>query len=648
MSDSIQHECGIAAIRLKKPLSWYHQRHGSWWYGLQKLFLVMEKQHNRGQDGTGIGCCKLSPEAGQPYLFRERSTKRNAMSKVFGSQMKAYSRWAERSRKEAKKAGAEFQVTEAALKRECDFAAEILIGHLRYGTSGLFQKQACHPYLRQSNWPTRSLMVAGNFTMANAAELNQLLIQRGQHPVFDSDTQTVLEDLGFHLDQNHAECYRRLRDEGIEPEEIPGRIADELDIAQILRETCPGWDGGYAIAGVVGSGDFFMVRDPHGIRPCHYFENDELVAFASERAPLLTAFACEVDEVQELPPAHAFVIKADGSQSLEAVTEVQRPAQCTFERIYFSRGNDPAIYQERKALGAALVPPILQAVDQDLEKTVISFIPNTAETAYFGLMEGLRMQRRREVRDSLLEAARRGEVTSDLIDELIMRNWPRGEKVAHKDAKLRTFITQEGDRNQLVSHVYDITYGVVQSDDALVVLDDSIVRGTTLRTSILKILARTNPRKIVIASTAPQIRYPDCYGIDMAEVGKFIAFQAAVNLLDRRGLGRLKTEVFDQARAELEKPAAEQINAVKRIYEPFAAEEISAEISRMVYPEDSDWRGEVEVIFQSIESLHRCLPQHTGVWYFTGDYPTPAGTQVANTAYCRWFRGLSGRGYELL
>jgi amidophosphoribosyltransferase len=533
------------------------------------------------------------------------------------------------------------------LKRKFDYAGEILLGHLRYGTSGQFDSGSCHPYLRRSNWPTRTLMVIGNFNMTNARFLNQQLIERGQHPVFGTDTQTVQEEIGFHLDEAHTDIYRRLRDEGVPGQEIPGRISKELDIVKIVGESAKAWDGGYTICGVVGNGDVFVLRDPHGIRPCHRLVTDEVVAFASERVPLMTVFEASQDQVEELEPGVVATIKSDGTMNEGRFAPKVEPQNCSFERIYFSRGNDPGIYQERKAMGSVLTEQVVKSIGGNFDKSVFAFIPNTAETAYYGLMEGLRQHRREEVRNSILEASQKGELNEALLDKLIMRNWPRGEKIAHKDIKMRTFISQEKGRAQLISHVYDITYGIVKKDDVLVALDDSIVRGTTLRTSILKILARTNPRKIVICSTAPQIRYPDCYGIDMSELGKFIAFQAAVKLLERSGQKSLIQKIHDECAEELRKPWGEMRNCVKRIYDQFTAEEISAEISQMVYPEVGEWSGEVEIIFQTIENLRESIKGPCGDWYFTGDYPTPGGYATVNTAFVNWHNGVTGRSYDL-
>lgn len=639
MSDSLKHECGIAVVRLRKPLSYYKDKYGTPLWGLNKLFLLMEKQHNRGQDGIGIGCCKLDMSLGQPYIFRKRDATRDSMGSVFRGELKKYNKMVRKGILDPEQP--------TTVKDKFDFGGEILMGHLRYGTSGQFDSGSCHPYLRRSNWPTRTLMVMGNFNMTNAGDLNRKLINRGQHPVFGTDTQTVLEEMGFHLDEHHTNLYHEMRDQGIDGREIPKLISDRIDLQSIIRESAEPWDGGYAISGVVGNGDMFVMRDPRGIRPCHVYQDDDVIAFASERVPLMTVFEVEKEKVQELSPGEVTIVRRDGSQTTERFHEERPHSPCSFERIYFSRGNDPSIYRERKAMGASLADQVYKSIGEDFGKTVFTFIPNTAETAYYGLMDGLRLLRRQQVRSSIMDACAEGVLTENVLDDLIMRNWPRGEKAVHKDVKMRTFIAQEKGRAQLISHVYDITYDLVKEGDALVALDDSIVRGTTLKESILKILARTNPRKIVVCSTAPQIRYPDCYGIDMSELGKFIAFQAAVILLRRDGKQGLLEEVYEACKMELKKPDEERVNQVKRIYENYTDDEISAEISQMVYPEDLEWSGEVDVIFQTIENLHACIKGPCGDWYFTGDYPTPGGYATVNLAYVRWFEGAAGRSYDL-
>ncbi|MDB9741255.1 amidophosphoribosyltransferase [Akkermansiaceae bacterium] len=639
MSDPLKHECGIAVVRLRKPLQYYIDKYGTPLWAVNKLFLLMEKQHNRGQDGIGIGCIKLEMPLGQSYIFRRRDSEKNALVNIFNKEISDFDQLISNG-KVNPDSGAE-------VKSQFDFGGEVLMGHLRYGTSGNFDSGACHPYLRRSNWSTRTLLVQGNFNMTNAGELNQKLIERGQHPVFGTDTQTVLEEIGFHLDEAHTSIYRDLRDQEIDGQEIPKIISDKLDLHEIVKEAAKSWDGGYTICGAVGNGDMFVIRDPRGIRPCHSYIDDEVIAFASERVPLMTVFEVEKEEVEEVPPGQMILVSHTGEITRSEFHKKEAFLPCSFERIYFSRGNDPSIYKERKAMGSALVGQVVKSMHDDFGNAVFSFIPNTAETAYYGLLDGLRLYRRQQVHKQILEAFHAGTIDEDLIDNVILKNWPRGEKIAHKDIKLRTFISQEDGRAQLVSHVYDITYGIVGPEDTLVVLDDSIVRGTTLKESVLKILTRTNPKKIVVCSTAPQIRYPDCYGIDMSEIGKFCAFKAVVELVKRAGKHAILKEINDACVAELKKPEGERTNQVKRLYKEFSVEEISAEIAKQVYPEVDHWSGEIEIIFQTIENLHASIKGPCGDWYFSGDYPTPGGMSAVNTAYVNWFNGVSGRSYDL-
>jgi amidophosphoribosyltransferase len=640
MSDSIHHECGVALVRLLQPLSYYQEKYGTPLWGFFKLFLLMEKQHNRGQDGAGVACVKLDVPAGEPFMFRERNIKSNPLDRIFTALLQQY---------EAQVAAGtihpEFTDT---VKRHFDFGGELLLGHLRYGTSGGYSLSACHPYFRRSAWPTRNLMLAGNFNMTNTLELNASLIAMGQHPIFATDTQAVLEKIGFYLDEEHEDLYRLLRTRGLPGAEISRRISDDLDIARVITRAAQHLDGGYALAGLIGNGDAFVVRDPAGIRPCFFFQNDEVFAVASERAPLMTVFDLEAAAVREVQPGHVVVVKKRGTLASSAFTVTLPRAACSFERIYFSRGNDLDIYRERKALGAGLADQVLAAIDRDLQNTVFSFIPNTAEVAYFGLMEALRLRRRDEVKAAILDAARRGPLDAALLDGLILRNWPRAEKVISKDVKMRTFIGQEKWRNELASHVYDVFYGSVKPTDNLVVIDDSIVRGTTLRRSIIRILSRLNPKKIVIVSTAPQIRYPDCYGIDMSELAKFVAFEAAIALLKERGQGELLAEVYRSCLDELRQtrpPFTAGVNHVRRIYEPFPPAEISAKVAELVYPRGLAWSGPLQIIYQTIENLHAAVPHHTGDWYFTGKYPTPGGYRVVNQAYLNYFEKHEGRSY---
>lgn len=636
MSDQIKHECGIALIRLLKPLKYYQEKYGNPLYGFNKLFLLMEKQHNRGQDGAGIGAVKIGVPAGKPYMFRERNPKQSGLTTIFRDQLEDYN---EKVRK-----GIIHPEFIDSVKDNFDYAAELLIGHLRYGTGGDYGKNSCHPFARKSTWPARNVMLMGNFNITNASELTNKLIEKGIHPVFSTDTQAILEAICFQLDIEHAEIYRQLRDEGFKGEDILRMMNERLSPLRIVTNAAKDWDGGYTIAGTIGNGDAFVLRDAHGIRPCYYIKNDEIVAFASERVALMTIFEAKEEDVKEVRPGHVFVVKSDGTCSESPYREEGEKAACTFERLYFSRGNDPQIYAERKALGENLCPQIFESINHDFKHSVFSFIPNTAEIAYYGMMHGLRVIRRNEVKRELSKLSAEGKVlTPEQIESLVMENWPREEKIAHKDIKMRTFISKEKDRMQLASHVYDISYGVVKQGDTLVCLDDSIVRGTTLKQQILRILSRTNPKKIVIVSTAPQVRYPDCYGIDMSEIGKFIAFQAAIKLLRERGNAELLRDVYQLCCAQKDKPDAELKNYVQKIYEPFTTEEITAKIGEMVYPQNVDWSGEVQIVYQTIEDLHKAIPTCSGDWYFTGNYPTAGGYKMLNNAYINFYENREGR-----
>ena len=637
MSDSLRHECGIALVRLTKDLKWYQEKYGTPLHGFNQLFLLMEKQHNRGQDGAGIGCVKIGSENGEAFLFRDREIGAQGLTQIFTRQIKAYS---DKMREAV--IVPEFPET---VKRHFDFGGELLLGHLRYGTSGNFDSVSCHPYARKSIWPTRNLLVAGNFNLTNTAELNASLTQRGAHVIYSTDTQSILEEIGFWLDEEHDRLFKAFKDQGLEGAAVQAEISKHMDIGNVLRRAAKNWDGGYAIAGLVGNGDSFVIRDPNGIRPCWYARTEDLIAVASERVALMTIVGVSQEDVHELPAGHALIMKADGRHSIESFHAPGEIRHCSFERIYFSRGNDPEIYAERKALGAALADDVLAQIRDDHDNAVFSYIPNTAEIAWYGLMEELRKRRRSQVRDKLVDAQRAGKLDEALIDKLVLGGWPRGEKVAHKDVKLRTFISQEKNRMQMASHVYDISYGTVRDGDTLVCVDDSIVRGTTLRQSILRILARPNPKRIVIASTAPQIRYPDCYGIDMSEMGKFLAFQATVALCKERGKTDLLREVYEDCVAQSKKPTKEMQNHVKRIYAAFTEIEIAAKAAELVYPSKSTWKGELILVFQKIESLHKACPKSRGDWYFTGDYPTPGGLGVLNQAYINYWEKREGRSY---
>ena len=639
MSEEIGHFCGIALIRLKKPLAYFAEKYGTPLWGFNQLFLLMEKQHNRGQDGAGIGSMKLDVEAGEAFMFRERSTSSKALAKIFDQQNKTLSKLI--------KKGEAFPEFPETIKKHFEYGGELLLGHLRYGTSGAYGSTTCHPYFRKSNWPGKNLMVAGNFNLTNVEELNSKLVDRGQHPVFDTDTQAILEETGYHLDAMNDFLAKEAEIENVSGKEHARWIGERIDLPQVFRKASIHWDGGYALAGIVGNGDAFAMRDPLGIRPGFYFEDDEVVAVASERAPLMTVFEKKMEEVSEIDPGSILVIRANGEVIKERFADdPARRTACSFERIYFSRGNDPDIYAERKTLGALLVPQVLEVVGKDFSKSVFSYVPNTAESAYYGFMEQLRLVRRAEVKQKLLDAHKSGELTDDLIDDLVMDNWPKGEKIANKDIKLRTFISQESGRAQLVSHVYDITYGVIRAgEDALVCIDDSIVRGTTLKKSILQILGRSKPTKLLIASTAPQIRYPDCYGIDMSELGKFIAFQAAVALIEERGYDGLLADVAVKCREALRDSNPKLENHVKRVYENFTASEISAKVAQLVKPECLNGTTEVQIVYQSIENLHEALPDHSGDWYFTGNYPTPGGYRVVHKAFLNFYENKDGRSY---
>ena len=637
MSDSLRHECGIALVRLTKDLKWYQEKYGTPLHGFNQLFLLMEKQHNRGQDGAGIGCVKIGSENGEAFLFRDREIGAQGLTQIFTRQIKAYS---DKMREAV--IVPEFPET---VKRHFDFGGELLLGHLRYGTSGNFDSVSCHPYARKSIWPTRNLLVAGNFNLTNTAELNASLTQRGAHVIYSTDTQSILEEIGFWLDEEHDRLFKAFKDQGLEGAAVQAEISKHMDIGNVLRRAAKNWDGGYAIAGLVGNGDSFVIRDPNGIRPCWYARTEDLIAVASERVALMTIVGVSQEDVHELPAGHALIMKADGRHSIESFHAPGEIRHCSFERIYFSRGNDPEIYAERKALGAALADDVLAQIRDDHDNAVFSYIPNTAEIAWYGLMEELRKRRRAQVSEKLIAAQRAGKLDEAMIEKLVLGGWPRGEKVAHKDVKLRTFISQEKNRMQMASHVYDISYGTVREGDTLVCVDDSIVRGTTLRQSILRILARPNPKRIVIASTAPQIRYPDCYGIDMSEMGKFLAFQATVALCKERGKTDLLREVYEDCVAQSKKPTKEMQNHVKRIYAAFTEIEIAAKAAELVYPSKSTWKGELILVFQKIESLHKACPKSRGDWYFTGDYPTPGGLGVLNQAYINYWEKREGRSY---
>ncbi|MBR2126076.1 MAG: amidophosphoribosyltransferase [Akkermansia sp.] len=627
-----------AAIRLLKPLSYFAEKYGTPEWAFNKLFLLMEKQHNRGQDGAGIGCIKLNMPLGEPYIFRSRDASPSAVTNIFSTQQRNL----RRMKDEGLIRGADAE----SYKRHFNFGGEVLMGHLLYGTGGVVAEEGiCHPYTRRTNWPTRTLMMQGNMGITNISELHEKLISRGQHPVFGTDIQTLLEEVGYYLDEAHTDLYRQLRDKNVDGKEIPNIISAQLDLYDIIGKASKDWDGGYTIMGGVGNGDFFCLRDPHGIRYCYYVLTDEYLAVASERVPLMSVMEVEEHEVKELDPANMIVVKSDGSVTIKEYTEPKEKTPCCFEDVYTSRGNDPVIYRERKALGANLTEQVVASLDGNFSKAAITFIPNTAEVSYYGLLEGLRAYRRNKVTEAMIQAFRDGTMSEELINELILRRWPRAEKIAHKDIKLRTFISEESSRKQLAAMVYDLTYGAVNSDEVLVAIDDSIVRGTTLKMSLLRLLARTCARKIVVVSSAPQVRYPDCYGIDMSEMGKFIAFQAAITLLKKRGMYTHIIDVYEECKRQLTLPPAERTNPVKKIYEPFTDDEITDEVSRMVTPDNCPCA--IQIIYQSLDGLHEAIEGPCGDWYFSGDYPTPGGFTVVNKAFINWFESRDKRDYQL-
>lgn len=633
MSEQIKHECGIAFIRLLKPLEYYQEKYGTSLYGLNKLYLLMEKQHNRGQDGAGIATIKLDIKPGNRYISRYRSMERNAVQDIFTYVMKKFAA--------VEKQDPELLKDAQWLKENISFTGEVLLGHLRYGTHGKNSVEACHPFLRQNNWKSRNLVIAGNFNMTNVDELLQQLYDLGQHPKERADTVTVLEKIGHFLDDENQFLFDKFKREGYDNNEISQLIANHMDVNHILKKSAKTWDGGYTIAGIFGHGDAFVMRDPAGIRPAYYYQDEEVFVAASERPAIQTAFNVKIGQIKEIQPGHAMIIKKDGTVKSEIFREPVEKKACSFERIYFSRGSDADIYKERKQLGNLLTNRILQSVNHDIENTVFSYIPNTAEVAFYGLVEGLHRYTVNTQRNALINS--RDNLTDAELDR-ILRVTPRVEKLAIKDVKMRTFITQDADRGDMVAHVYDTTYGLVRRDiDTIVALDDSIVRGTTLKQSILRILDRLGPVKIIIVSSAPQIRYPDCYGIDMSRMGEFVAFNAAITLLKERGLDHIITEVYEKCKNQADVPKEEVINHVKAIYAPFTAEEISDKIAQIITPQEMG--AKVEVIYQSIENLHEACPDHLGDWYFTGNYPTPGGNKVVNRAFMNWMEGNNDRAY---
>ena len=633
MSEAVKHECGIALIRLLKPLEFYQAKYGSSVYGLNKLHLLMEKQHNRGQDGAGIAAIKFDVEPGQKYINRIRSNSSSPINDIFKQVFDRLSEIREKTPERLNDVN--------WLKRNVDFTGELFMGHLRYGTFGKNNIENLHPVVRFNNWMTRNLVLAGNFNMTNVDELFQKLVELGQYPVETSDTITILEKIGHFLDEANEDLYFSFKDKGLSKQESTKHIARDINIQEILQKASANWDGGYAIVGMFGHGDAFVMRDPAGIRPAFYYADNEVIVAASERPVIQTAFNVPVETIHEIKPGHALILKKDGTFGQHLINTPTEKRSCSFERIYFSRGTDVDIYKERKNLGKLLTKAILQAVDHDLENTVFSYIPNTAAVAYYGMVEELNRFCDKIKIERIIQL--QGDITPEKLEEIFSLH-ARIEKIAVKDIKLRTFITQDSQRNDLVAHVYDVTYGTVRrGTDNLVVLDDSIVRGTTLKQSIIRILDRLGPRKIIIASSAPQIRYPDCYGIDMAKLSDFIAFHAAIGLLRDTKQTHILNEVYKKAKAQEDLPKEEVVNYVKAIYKPFTAIQISEKISQLVTPPGTN--AQVQIVYQTIEDLHQAIPGHTGDWYFTGDYPTPGGNKVVNRSFINFIEGRNERAY---
>ena len=632
MSDAIKHECGIALLRLKKPLEFYKEKYGTAFYGVQKMYLLMEKQHNRGQDGAGLASIKLDVNPGERYISRIRSNDPQPIKDIFAQINERISGELE--------AHPEYQNNVALQKQNIPYVGEVFLGHVRYGTFGKNSIESVHPFLRQNNWMHRNLIVAGNFNMTNVKELFQNLIDLGQHPKQMADTVTVMEKIGHFLDDEVTHLYKECKNEGFSKKDASPIIGERLNIQRILERASRNWDGGYAMAGLLGHGDSFVMRDPAGIRPAFFYEDDEIVVVASERPVIQTVFNVGFDKIQELNPGSAIIIKKNGKVSIEEVRTPLVKKACSFERIYFSRGSDAEIYQERKELGRLIFPSILKSIDNDTDNTVFSYIPNTAETSFYGMSEAAQDFLNQRKAKMIIE--QKDTLTEDTLKELLSVKI-RTEKIAIKDAKLRTFITEDSSRDDLVAHVYDVTYGVVKPTDNLVIIDDSIVRGTTLKQSIIKMMDRLHPKKIVVVSSAPQIRYPDCYGIDMAKLEGLVAFRAALDLLKERNLYHIVEEVYQKSKAQEDFNDADVINYVKEIYAPFTDQEISDKIAEMLTPEDT--KAEVKIIYQTVEDLHKACPKNLGDWYFTGDYPTDGGNRVVNRAFMNFYEGKDARAY---
>ncbi len=620
--EQLKHECGVAMIRLLKPLDYYKEKYGTYMYGLNLLYLLMEKQHNRGQEGAGAGVIKLNSEPGSEYVFRERALGSNAITEIFaniGKQIEGVDR-----------------MTPEEVSKDVPFIGEIYMGHLRYSTTGKSGISYVHPFLRRNNWRSRNLLMCGNFNMTNVDEIFESIVKKGQHPRIYSDTIVILEQLGYALDKENHRVFREFRDKFEEPE-LGKMIESNIDLKNVLHHASPSWDGGYVMCGATGSGDMFVLRDPNGIRPAFYYCDDEIVVVASERPVIQTVLNVRKAAITELTPGSSLIVSKSGKIEIADILGNRSNQRCSFERIYFSRGSDADIYQERKALGRNLVPEVMRATGDDLSKVVLSFIPNTAEVAFIGMVEGFEKSLDRQKRDDILKLQAENNLNDETLTAVMQRKL-RVEKVAIKDIKLRTFIAEGASRNDLAAHVYDVTYGCVKNDvDTLVVIDDSIVRGTTLKQSIIRMLDRLHPKKIVIVSSAPQVRYPDYYGIDMSRLGEFIAFRAAIELHKERNNEALLERVYQTAKQQIQLPASEQINVVKEIYESFTDREISVKIAEMLTPKST--HAEIEIIYQTIEGLRNAIPNYPGAWYFTGDYPTPGGVRLVNMAYINYYEG---------
>ena len=632
MSDAIKHECGIALVRLKKPLQFYKDKYGSAFYGINKMYLLMEKQHNRGQDGAGFASVKFNVEPGTRYVSRIRSNKSQPIQDIFAQINERINGVFENFPE--KKNDVAWQ------EENMPYIGNLFLGHVRYGTFGKNSIESVHPFLRQSNWKHKNLIVAGNFNMTNSNQMLQELVELGQHPKEFTDTVTVMEKIGHFLEDEVGKLYQKAKKKGLNKREASPFIEENLSLKKVLKRSSKNWDGGYAMAGLVGHGDAFVLRDPNGIRPTFFYEDDEVVVVASERPVIQTVFNIKIDKVKELERGHALIIKKSGEVSIKKVKEPKDKKSCSFERIYFSRGSDADIYEERKNLGKYVFPQVLDSINSDISNSVFSFIPNTAETSFYGMTEAAEDLLNQQKIAKILEGGK--SLSAQKVTEILSER-PRFEKIAIKDAKLRTFIADDNSRDDLVEHVYDITYGVVKPTDNLVIIDDSIVRGTTLKKSIIKILDRLQPKKIVVVSSAPQIRYPDCYGIDMARIDAFIAFKAALELLKETNQYHIIDEVYKKCKAQQSKEDVDIINHVKEVYKPFTADQISAKIAQMLKTEEIN--AEVEVIYQTIEGLHKACPNHTGDWYFTGNYPTPGGMRVVNQAFINFYEGNDERAY---